>query len=244
MKTLLLTIIWNEEKLLPFFLKYYNQIVDKYIFIDYGSTDNSFKIIRENALNNKKDTDFVTAKWHGKYDEREATEIKNTFWIKERNCYDWIIVVDTDEFLYYPKGLFELQMEMIELYNIVKPQGFNMVSDKFPVNDILEIKHGVPEIMENKSVMFRNWIEPNYNHGCHECKPVPAGYIKPFESPELKLLHYKYVDIEYQIKRKNLTAERLSQTNRENGWGVQNWTGDEVWRQKFKELKEKAENII
>lgn len=240
MKTLLLSIIWNEEKLIKLFINYYRQVVNKFIFIDYGSTDRTFEIIRNSGI----DFEFNTDKWGGEYDERLTTELKNTFWIKYRNDFDWILIVDIDEFLYYPKGLKELQSEMIEKYNIIRPQGVQMVGDSFPQSDILEIKTGVPDPFYSKCCMFRNWIEPNYNHGCHECNPVPTSDLKYFESPDLKLLHYKYIDIDYQIKRKTETEKRLSRVNKENGWGVQNWTADEVWREKFRELKEKSILII
>lgn len=243
MKILLLSVIYNEETLIPFFLRHYSE-VSKFLFIDWQSTDKTIELIENSPFNATviPDRDFTEVA------DSRLTEIKNKFWLPFRNEYDYILICDVDEFLYFPGGLKKLISEMeFENCNIIKPLGFQMVGDKFPAPDkvlIEELNKGVPDEMYGKSVLFKSFIEPNYNHGCHELNPVPSNEIRYFKHRDLKLLHYKYVDIERQIKKKNETFKRQSQENKDNGWGVQYAQTDEVWRKVFEVFKQKAEIVI
>ena len=39
---------WNEEKMLPYFFKHYDDIADQYFIFDNNSTDNSLSILKAN----------------------------------------------------------------------------------------------------------------------------------------------------------------------------------------------------
>ena len=38
---------WNEEKMLPFFFKHYDNIADQYFIFDNDSRDNSLSMLKE-----------------------------------------------------------------------------------------------------------------------------------------------------------------------------------------------------
>lgn len=91
----LITLTYNSEKILPFFLRHYSKFCDKMIFYDNESTDNTASII--NSFPNTEVRTFTT---NNELNEAAFLEIKNNAW-KENRDYDWQIVVDCDEFLHH-----------------------------------------------------------------------------------------------------------------------------------------------
>ena len=83
MKKTLLAHLYNEEYLLPFWLEHHRDIFDKFILIDYNSTDNSLIIIKE-FLKNK---DFKILQSRNQYFDagdvdEEVTDIEKEIVIK------------------------------------------------------------------------------------------------------------------------------------------------------------------
>jgi hypothetical protein len=91
MKITVLTNIFNEEYLLPFWLEHHKNIFDHGIVVDYNSTDNSVEIIRKICPT----WDIITTK--NKY--FGADEIDNEFMELENNIDGYKIVLNTTEFL-------------------------------------------------------------------------------------------------------------------------------------------------
>lgn len=83
----------NESLRLPFFLKYYKQLgVDRFIFIDNGSTDNSTEIILKDDQSHLFFTN-ETFRNYGKWNEILFTKY---------GVGNWCVAVDLDEFITYP----------------------------------------------------------------------------------------------------------------------------------------------
>ena len=91
MKLTLISHFYNEEYLLPFWIKHYINMVDEAILIDYASTDNSIDIIKTLAphwqiipsKNKYFDTENI---------DKEVMEIESTI-------TDWKMVMNTTEFV-------------------------------------------------------------------------------------------------------------------------------------------------
>ena len=255
-KTLLLTITYNEEKLLPFFIDCYKWYVDKMIFYDGMSTDNSLNIINsyKNLEDSKRDNGFkyVDIEISDFYnrddaDEELFLEIKNNQWKQYRDEYDYALIVDVDEILKY-KYTFESGVDTLiedmrkNNCTIIKPNGYSMISleDK----EVRYVRTGFRDIMYDKCCLFnmKEIQEINYLPGAHKCNPV--GNIKYFEHPDLKLLHYKYIGLENHLKRTKMNRERLSPQNKVKGWGVHNLANDNQIKSDFMVMLNKSINVI
>lgn len=238
-KTLLLTITYNEEKLLPFFIDYYKRYVDKMIFYDGMSTDNSLNII--NSYKNLVDIEISDFYNRDDADEELFLEIKNNQWKQYKDEYDYVLIVDVDEIIYYPNE-FIIDVMRTNGYTIIKPNGYSMISleDK----DVRTIRTGFRDIMYDKCCLFnmKEIQEINYLPGAHKCNPV--GNIKYFEHPDLKLLHYKYIGLENHLKRTKMNRERLSPQNKVKGWGVHNLANDNQIKSDFMVMLNKSINVI
>ena len=174
--------------------------------------------------------------------------IKSHCWKEVRGLVDYVIVCDIDEFLYHPnmESLFK-ELREIEA-DLIQPEGYEMVADPtHPVpssdkNLFEEIPYGWKADNYSKLVLFNpNTIrEMNYGPGCHEefrTEPIipmdnnqPRALIKP---DGLKLLHYKDLSLDYKLKRNKELGTRLSESNKQRGWGNHYLRTDEVVEEKY-----------
>lgn len=207
----LYAVCWNEEKIIPFFLQHYNGFVDHYYIYDNYSDDATDTLLaaQSNITVRKYDTGDT-------FNDIVHQQIKNSAWKQSRGKADWVIVIDMDEFLYHPQmEQFLTQNSRITLF---KPQGFNMVTNTFPLNDkklIESVNKGVQNDYYSKSVLFNphKIINTNYEPGAHDI--YPEGIISILSDPTFKLLHYKNLGIDYVLNRFKLYKERISKINKE-----------------------------
>jgi len=100
MKTTVLTNIYNEEYLLPFWLNHHKNMFDHGIIIDYRSTDRSVEICKEICPSW---TVITTRNTHFK-----AVDIDTEFMDIEKTLQGVKIVLNTTEFLFCDKPLSEI----------------------------------------------------------------------------------------------------------------------------------------
>jgi len=100
MKTTLLTNIFNEEYLLPFWLNHHKDMFDEIIVIDYNSTDKSIEICKNICPKCKIIT--TVNNYFG------AKEIDEEFMSIENNIEGIKIVLNTTEFLFCEKTITDL----------------------------------------------------------------------------------------------------------------------------------------
>ena len=127
---------WNEEKILPYTLDYYSEICTKIYVYDNMSTDGSDRIY-------KKYPKVSVIKWDSKNQihEMNYVNIKNNgykTYSRNKNV-DWVIVCDTDEFLYHPNLIEKLQEYKTKGINVPKVSGHDMVSESFPTYDKIKL---------------------------------------------------------------------------------------------------------
>ncbi len=205
------TMAFNEEVILPFFIKHYrNRFTQCNIVIfDNESTDNTKSIAANNNCH------IINWSTDGQIDDEKMRILKNTCW--KSSITDWVLVCDPDELF----DINEVQLKAEELNNntIIKSKGFNMVNMEDNL-DIENIKYGVRAEMYDKSYLFNKKFikEINYNHGAHLSSP--EGIIK-YSDLTYMLYHYKYISQEFNIDRHRYTLQRLSNLNIKMGWGSQ-----------------------
>jgi hypothetical protein len=211
-------ICWNEENLLPFFLDHYSSFCDKIFIYDNRSSDRSREIISSYPKSILRDFDTGNQIRDDLY-----LKVKNQEWKKSRQIASWVIVCDIDEFFYHQEPKEYLKRIKSSGYNIVKPKGFNMVSEEYPVVGIpitSQVTNGVAFEPESKLCAFNpNLIEEiNYSAGCHSARPI--GKNVTIHTGEAFLLHYKFLGRENYIKRNIEYQKRLSSVNIQRNWGA------------------------
>jgi hypothetical protein len=217
----LFLLCYNEESMIIHTLNYYSKFCGKITILDNFSTDNSLDLVRTHFPN----VEIKTFDTNGEHREDIMMEVRNNCW--KNSTADYVIVCDMDEFL-YAENLLE-KLHHIKKQNISIPVivGYNMLSENFPTDynaDITEqIKVGYRDRMFDKNIIFspNNVKEINYGPGSHQC--FPAFHTQPHVDDvcELKLLHYKYLNKEYLIKRHINYAVRMSDINKQRKYGFE-----------------------
>jgi glycosyltransferase involved in cell wall biosynthesis len=209
---------WNEEKILPYFLRHYGRIASKIVIYDNESTDRSVEIIRSYP-----NTEVISYHTGGKLNDFKYLEIKNNVWKRSRGGADWVIVVDMDEFLYHPDLAGCLKSYRQKGITISVPVGYEMISDAFPKTGGMiydEAKLGVQYNTFDKMVLFdpNAIFEINYAPGCH--KAAPKGILNFDSNRELKLLHFNLMGLDHLLERYASRKARLSEHQIKHGIGV------------------------
>lgn len=222
-------ICYNEELLLPYFIDHYKKMGAKITIIDNQSTDKSRSIIEKAGCT------YMAYNSNNQIRDDLYLQIKNNCW-KDSKA-DWVIVCDIDE-------LIEFNFD-ISRYNIINTKGFDMIG--LPPSRV-----GVHNKMYSKHIMFRPdcFAEINYRPGCHSCSPIMStqGSFKSNISGSIEianLLHYKYINEDYVYARHLMYQERLSDINKQLGWGIeyQNVERKKI-EDKFAELRSQSSMVL
>lgn len=213
MKICVITLTYNEEVILPFFIRHYERIADRIIFYDGGSTDRTLEIIAACPIGELRVHDTG-----GRIDDEANIRVKNTAY-RDIDA-DWFIVVDCDELLSHPdlRG-FLAKCDALGL-NVVRCEGWNMIGDAIPAGgDLTEaIPGGVRDAYTvaffDKVALFKRDADIRLAPGGHTCE-ILSGTKAP--GLPVKLLHYKWLSFEYV--RGKARKLKLSDNNVQNGWG-------------------------
>lgn len=235
MKIEVFAICYNEEILLPYFLRHYSRFASGITIYDNYSTDRSPDICRENPLVN-----LVQYDSGNQIRDDIYLQIKNNCW--KNSTADWVIVCDMDEFVV------ELRAPTpVDDYTIIMPDWWEMVGDQIPTGpgQIYEIiSEGVCLGQATKCIMFRPAaiMEINYHPGAHGINA--QGDIRILQTSQMGILHYKNMSLEYVIKRHALLASRLSEINKQNRWGFHYEQSQEVITEYYNSLWNRKVKVI
>lgn len=209
---------YNEEAILPYFLEHY-RFAQKIFIYDNYSVDRSIGIVTENPK-----VEVISIDTNNQFLEASLSNIKNHGWKQSRGEADWVIVCDIDEFLYYPdwERLFRELKEAMA--TIAKPVGYHMISLDFPRDYskpiTQQVNRGHPSVTYSKQVLFKPdaITEIRYETGAHIAEPL--GSVSYFQSPDLKVLHYKSLGWEYLNHKIMQNRVRLNQAevDQKNNW--------------------------
>ncbi|MES2790050.1 MAG: glycosyltransferase family 2 protein [Planctomycetota bacterium] len=219
MKIHMYGIVWNETKMLPFFFRHYDQIVERYFLFDDGSTDGTREMLTAHPRVSLRELNIQDDSVCG-----TARTIKSEAWKESRTTADLVLVCDVDELLWHPCLHEYLQSAIEEGVTFFCPSGWNMVSEVFPQSEghiYEQVRHGFRTTAFDKKVLFNPQMinEINYTPGCHTCQP--EGEIVRREDPQLKLLHFKYLGVPYVTERYAALNAKLRGHDRTQKWGEQ-----------------------
>ena len=211
MKIEVFTICYNEEVMLPYFLRHYSSFAEKIVVYDNYSTDRSEEICRQFPK-----VEVIKYDSGNQIRDDIYLEIKNNCW--KGSSADWVVVCDVDELLYclWRPG-------QIDQSTVIMPDWYEMVSDKLPDVDTQiyhQLRYGVHRGQVSKCIMFRpDAIQQiNYHPGAHGIEAV--GDVRVLHTAQMGILHYKYLSADYVIARHAMYQARLSDINKRNKWGM------------------------
>jgi hypothetical protein len=214
MKIEVFVICYNEEILLPFFLRHYERFADRITVYDNYSTDRSPEICREHPKVN-----LIQYDSGNEIRDDIYLDIKNNCW--KKSDADWVVVCDMDEFLVGFNWLQEIDNNGV---TVISPDWWEMFSETIPASNqgkqIYEmVNKGVNLGQATKSIIFKpaKIREIGYNAGCHSF--LAEGEVNLLRTGDMKILHYKHISLQYVLGRNTLFASRLSKINIENSWG-------------------------
>ncbi|QMV40797.1 glycosyltransferase family 2 protein [Cohnella cholangitidis] len=233
---------WNEEKMLPYFFRHYDNIADRYYIFDNGSTDNSLSILRAHP---KVIVDKFTIQ--GNSFVKSAQKTYDHFWKQSRGIADWVIVCNLDEHLYHPNLRKYLQHCSSHGITMIVPEGYEMVSNRFPKADkrlCKRITYGVRKKRFDKPQIFnpREIEEINFAAGRHTASP--AGNVVMPSTRKVLLLHYKYIGLKYLSSRYEEQKTRLRKTDIANRWGSEYLWEESKKAREFEKLKRAAVKVL
>ena len=210
-------VCYNEEIILPYFLKHYKKFARNITIYDNMSTDNSVNIMNEYGVN------VIRFNTGGKFEESLLMYIRNTCW--KGSDADWVIVCDMDEIIYHENIIETLTNTNA---NHIVTEGYEMMSETLPTTEgqiYEELKFGYFKPAYSKPCLFKpsEITNINFTPGSHAATPTGPNIIS-IKNSGIKLLHYKYINREVLIKKYKHYKFRQSKEMKKKGWGnYQEW---------------------
>jgi Glycosyl transferase family 2 len=173
MRVHLYTLSWNEMKMLGFFFRHYDPLIERYVFYDDGSTDGTLDVLRahqrvEIRRFERHDADsFVLSSRH----------LNDHVWKESRGLADWVVISAVDEHLYHRDLPRYLELARRAGITAIPGLGYEMVSADFPdpAEELTRTRtRGAAEPMWNKLNLFDPDAvdETNYEVGRHTANPT------------------------------------------------------------------------
>lgn len=240
----LYALCWNEARMLPHFFRHYDDIVDRYFIFDNGSTDSSVQLLEQHprvTLNqfHVKGSSFV----------RAAQEFNNGCWKSSRGEADWVIVCNIDEHLFHGDLRGYLAACQRRGISLITPRGFEMISDTFPTGSqrlCEQVRRGMRSSgshgMDKPQLFAPDHIrEINFGVGRHSADPT--GHVKRPLTKSVKLLHYKYLGMDYLTGRLTELGQGMLDEDIERKWGTQYSWDDHEKREQFQKVRSTAVQV-
>jgi hypothetical protein len=214
-------VCYNEEPMLPHFLRHYEALAESIIVYDGGSTDRSVDILRSHRSVQVVTSDVFLSHVGGEYSEPVLMYLRNEAYKASRGKADWVMIVDIDEFVHHPRLAELLAGYRAQGITLPLVDGYDMVADGLPADGSSLIEHcrtGFANLWYCKKAVFDPAIDINYRFGCHKC--APAGRVVESPTAEIKLLHYRFLGPDLFVRKYAARASRMSDESRRNNWGT------------------------
>jgi len=218
---------WNDARMLPYFFRHYDDIVDQYVVYDNGSTDGSLEMLASHGRVQVRHFDVA-----GNSFVEEQCRLSDTIWQDSRGKADWVIVTDIDEHIYRPDLLAYLDQCQAEGVTAIQSLGYEMVADVFPSGPeklTCLITRGCRSAGHDRLCIFNPDAITATRFGPGRHKAWPEGHVVWPASPEVLLLHYKQLGVKYVRLRSAELAAGIRSGDVEKGWGTHyQWTPEQI----------------
>ena len=201
--------MYNEETILPYWLRHYETIADRIFVWDDYSTDDTKEILKKHPK--------VTLLDIGKKNSEAGYWARELFPQYEKysiGSADWVVLADADEFVYAPNLQEILEKEKEKGTHVIRCTGYAMVSKGLPTTDgqiYEEIKNGLVHGLESKWAIHATVPGVRYARGKHGPVHNQRRFVRN-RNAGIKLLHYRYLGEAYQDKqdRRNLARTAIA----------------------------------
>jgi hypothetical protein len=232
---------WNEERIIPFFLRHYEPLVDRIVIYDDGSTDRSVELLQASP---KVEVRPFRREAESYLDAHLA--LFDSCWKESRGRADWVCLVDLDEFLFHPDWFPYLAAQKEMGVTIIKAVGYEMVSEEFPpagADLATLLTRGQRSHNMDKTALFAPDAIEQINHvvGRHLCSPV--GRVMPLAKEGMQLRHYKTLGLDYLLARTHALAGRLTGDDLARGWSAHYLRDDDFIHAQFQEQLAQANKV-
>jgi hypothetical protein len=235
------THFYNEEFLLPYWLKHHTALFDHGVLIDYGSTDRSREIVHEFAP-----TWEVRPSRNECFDavqcDREVMDVEAEF-------LGWKLALNTTEFVFHEDlrthlERFEAQHPETPAIGIPSVVMVDRISERdAPVTDEplhFQRTHGYFD-----STLY--WRRLRYLHrekdGAYEMGRHGTGH-RSIQSSDLLLLWFGWSPYACVKARKLQIQTRMSESDKSHGFGWQHMVTPEQLDERFLEQARRATNLL
>jgi hypothetical protein len=153
-----------------------------------------------------------------------ATAHYNACWKASRGTADWVLVVNIDEHVYHRGLRGYLRGRTRRGESIVVTEGYNMVAAGFPTSTrplSRTIRYGARDPLWDKPQIFApdRIVDINFSPGRHSASPT--GDVVYAAGPAPKLLHFKYLGLDYLVSRHQELGTRISEAEFARGFAYQ-----------------------
>jgi Glycosyl transferase family 2 len=233
------SLCWNEARMVPYYLRHYQSIVEQFFLYDDNSTDGSLELFRSHS--NVEVQSFAN---EGDSFVLNSQTFTNQAWKRSRGQADWVIICNIDEHLYHVDLLNYLNRCASQGITVIPTRGYQMLSEIFPTTEYRLcdiITQGMPLKLLDKPLIFNPNAIENINYAVGRHAASPEGDVRYPETAEVKLLHYKYLGIDYLLERHAELKTGLKSQDIRKRWGEQY-----LWNRKKteKEFNRVKRNII
>ena len=205
---------YNEAKILPYFLRHYLPLANAglRVYVDPDTNDDTVSMLEK--------TSGVAILGLPPF---KLDDLKFVGWARNeinKISADIILWVDPDEFIVAPEGDLRSILEEDKLagHALVKPsEGWQMISREFPETYrqiYTVVKTGFPASNYAKPVIV-NSANANFQWAAGKHSVIPSELVH--EDSRLKLLHMRYLGLEYHQNRNRVNWSRLEAMNRALG---------------------------
>jgi hypothetical protein len=235
-------VIWNDLPMLPYFLRHYRPLNARFWLFDDGSTDGTL-----DYLSRQEDVHVRPFANDGESFEFSAVALYDEAWRQSRGEAEWVVVCDIDEHLFHPNLPDYLDRSRAIGVTAIPALGYQMVAESFPDSDRRlcdEVVRGTRWPRMDKLMLFDPEAVDaiNYAPGRHAC--APRGRVVVPSETEVKLLHYRYLGIDYVLRRNRELGARLGPTDVKHNFGHKYRWGEAELRADFDQFVAASSNVI
>ena len=209
---------WNEARMIPYFFRHYNGLVDRFYVYDTGSTDGS----RERLAGDER-VRLVTVELEGESIYRAERDLADHCWKVSRGSVAWVLVVEMAEHLHHPDLRQVLDQARRDGATAIKTVGYEMIADDFPEADrpIAElVTRGLRLAERDRFAVFDPDAIAETNFAVGRQSASPEGRLVWDTRHPLALLHYERLGVDYTCERNDALAARLRADDAALGYGA------------------------
>lgn len=240
--------------ILPFVIDYWKEMgLDKVVVYDNESDDGSREFLEQ--------YDWIEVrirKTNGEKDNDAHKKLKDSCWKEAVNEYDFIIVCDIDEVLYFPQGIEKVLDRLEGSYNVLGVKNYALVEDYKPERKegLLMHQMGLRWYLQPsnhkaqykcvgmaKFVLFRNDAHIRWSVGQHIAYGDNLKALFVDESECISLHIYAGFGVDYKIARNKMQRDRLSLNNKNKGYSSHYKKSEDEMRREYRECQEKSVDI-